>query len=341
MGVNLREIATPRDIELESLRGRTIAIDALNTIYQFMSIIRDRMTGEPLKDSRGRVTSHLSGIFYRATRIMESGITPVFIFDGKAPEFKQRVQLARHKVREEARAKWQQAVEAGDREKIRLYSQQASRVTHEMLDEARRLLDAMGIQWIEGPSEGEAEAAYLNRQGTVYACGSQDWDSLLFGASRLARNLTITGKRKLPRKETYVTIRPHVIVLEEMLSELGITHDQLIITGILTGTDYNPGGVRGLGPKKALQLVKEQKTLESVMSHVEWEFDTPAQDIFSFFKDPPIQDARIEKRQPDIERVKRILIDEHDFSPERVQRTMDKLRGAQEDRQQSSLQKFL
>jgi flap endonuclease-1 len=233
MGVNLREIANPRDIELEELSGKTVAIDALNTIYQFISIIRDRLTGEPLKDSKGEVTSHLSGIFYRMTRMLENGITPVFIFDGPAPEFKKNVQLARHKVREAAREKWREAVKSGDAEKVRLYSQQASRVTGPMLDEAKRLLDAMGIQWVDGPSEGEAEAAYLNKTGKVYACGSQDWDALLFGAKRLARNLTITGKRKLPNKETYLKVRPQVIELEDMLSGLGITHDQLIIIGML------------------------------------------------------------------------------------------------------------
>jgi len=341
MGVNLREIATLQEIEMESLRGKVIAIDALNIIYQFLSIIRDRMTGEPLKDSKGRVTSHLSGIFYRATRMLESGITPVFIFDGKAPEFKQDVQMARHKIREEARAKWEQAVKEGDREKIRLYSQQATRVTDEMLDEAKRLLDAMGVQWMRGPSEGEAQAAYLSKHDVVYACGSQDWDSLLFGAKRLVRNLTITGKRKLPRKETYITIRPHLIELDKMLKDLGITHDQLIITGILTGTDYNPRGVKGLGPKKALELVLEQKTLESVLSHVDWQFDTPADKIFDFFKNPPAQDVKIENLQPDPEDVRKILVDEHDFSPDRIQRTLEKLEGAEHEREQSSLEKFL
>jgi flap endonuclease-1 len=341
MGVNLREIANPREIELEELAGKAVAIDALNTIYQFLSIIRDRLTGEPLKDSGGRVTSHLSGLFYRTTRLLESGIVPVFVFDGKPPEFKRGVQLARHKVREQARKKWEQAVREGDAEKVRLYSQQASKVTDEMLDEAKRLLEAMGVQWIQGPSEGEAEAAYLNRRDLVYACGSQDWDSLLFGARRLVRNITITGKRKLPGKETYVTIRPHVIDLESMLKGLGISHEQLIMLGILTGTDYNPGGVPGYGPKKALELVRERKTLESVLSGVEWEFDTPAAVIFDFFRNPPAKAATVEKKQPDPQLVEKILIDDHDFSPDRIQRTLQKLEGAQDQRKQSSLQKFL
>jgi len=340
MGVNIREIATFKEIEMESLHGKTIAIDALNTIYQFLSIIRDRMTGEPLKDAEGRVTSHLSGIFYRTSRMLESGIKPVFIFDGKAPDFKKNVQLARHRVREEARAKWEQAVKEGDREKVRLYSQQASEVTNEMLEEAKRLLDAMGVQWTRGPSEGEAEAAYLSMNGIVYACGSQDWDSLLFGAKRLVRNLTITGKRKLPKKETYVTIEPQMIDLEQMLSSLGINQDQLILIGILTGTDYNPGGVKGLGPKRALELVKEKKTPESVLSSVVWEFSTPAMEIFDFFKKPPAEMIKIANMRPDPEMVRKIMVDEHSFSPDRIENTLERLQGAQKQKTQSSLQKF-
>ncbi len=339
MGVNLREIVVPREIEMGSLRGKVIAVDALNTIYQFLSIIRDRFTGEPLKDSEGRVTSHLSGLFYRTTRMLESGLRPVFVFDGRAPDFKKGTQLMRRKIRKEAKEKWEQAVKVGDTEKIRLFSQQASELTDEMLDEAKKLLDAMGVQWVQGPSEGEAEAAYLNKKGTVYACGSQDWDSLLFGAKRLIRNLTITGKRKLPKKETYVVIKPHMIELDRLLSDMGITHDQLIITGILTGTDYNPGGVTGLGPKKALELVKEQKTLEAVLAQVEWNSDTPAEKIFDFFKNPPAEEFGIEKRLPDPDLVKEILID-HDFSNERIKKTLEKLRDVEEERKQSSLGKF-
>jgi len=340
MGVNLRDIVTPREIRMEALRGNAIAIDALNTMFQFLSIIRDRFTGEPLRDSKGRVTSHLSGLFYRTARMLESGITPVFVFDGPAPEFKRGVQNERRRMREEAKAKLEQAVKEGDTEKIRLYSQQTAEMTEDMLDEAKRLLDAMGVQWIRGPTEGEAEAAYLNRNGTVYACASQDWDSLLFGAKRLIRNLTITGKRKLPNKETHVSVSPHMIELEKVLSSLGINHDQLIIVGILTGTDYNPGGVKGLGPKKALELVRQHRTLDGTMGHVSWDFEISAEKIFEFFRNPPVEDMRIEKRQPDPEKVRKMLMEDHDFSEERIGSTLEKLQGAMEEKRQSSLQKF-
>lgn len=340
MGVNLREIANPEDIEMEVLTGKTIAIDALNIIYQFLSIIRDRFTGEPLKDSNGRVTSHLSGIFYRTSRMLEYGMKPVFIFDGEAPEFKQDTKLARHKVREQARAKWQQAVKDGDREKTRLYSQQASVVTDDMLAEAKTLLDAMGIQYVESPSEGEAQAAYMNRTGTVDACGSQDWDSMLFGAKKLVRNLAVSGKRKLPNKQTYVTIGPQMVEMEKMLGALGISYEQLIMVGILTGTDFNPGGVKGFGPKKALEIVKEKKELGTVFNGLEWDFSITPQEIFDFFKNPPVKDVALEKTDMNIEKVQEILLD-HDFSIERIKKNIERLTTASQVKQQSSLDKFM
>ncbi len=338
MGVNLREIVTPEEIEMDSLSGKVIAIDALNIIYQFLSIIRDRFTGEPLKDSDGNVTSHLSGLFYRTTRMLESGITPVFIFDGKPPDFKKGTQLERQRIKENARANLEEAVKEGDREKIRLYAQQTSKVSEGMLEEAKKLLDAMGVQWVQGPSEGEAQASYMSIKGLVYACGSQDWDSLLFGSTRLIRNLASTGRRKLPGKETYVRVSPEAIDLVDTLSDLSINQEQLITIGILVGTDYNPGGIRGIGPKKALELVREKKTFENTMQGVSWEFDTPAEEIFRFFRNPPSEDVEIRRKMPDAGKVKEMLLG-HGFSEERINKTLERLSSLQM-KKQSSLQKF-
>lgn len=337
--MNLREIASPKQIEMETLSGKVVAIDALNIIYQFLSTIRDRFTGEPLKDSSGNVTSHLSGLFYRTARMLENGITPVFIFDGEPPAFKKGTQDERRKIREEARIKWEQAVRDGDTEKIRLYSQQAVTVDDAMLQEGKRLLAAMGVQCVQGPSEGEAQASSMNSKGVVYACGSQDWDSLLFGASRLVRNLAVSGRRKLPGKETYVKVSPEMVDLEEMLSSLSITREQLITVGILVGTDYNPGGVKGIGPKKALEMVIQKGGFESVMKEVSWDFDVDAMEIFDFFNNPPCVDVGLEGQPPDHAKLKEILLS-HDFSQERIEKTLERLGASAEKKKQSSLQKF-
>jgi len=342
MGVSLTNlIEDKRTLELSELKGKTIAIDAFNTIYQFLSIIRDRFTGEPLRDSSGNITSHLSGLFYRTIKILENGITPVFVFDGEPPEFKRETTEARMKIREEAETKWKEALERGDREAVRRYSQQASKLTPEMTEESKKLLSAMGISWVQAPSEGEAQAAYLAKKNIVYASGSQDWDSLLFGAPRLVRNLTITGRRKLPGKEKYIEVKPEIIELEKVLTSLNISHEQLVILGLLTGTDYNPGGIKGIGPKTALKLVRECKTLDNVLRHVEWNFEVPAEDIFNFFLNPPVEDMEIKKETFNLEEVRRILVDEHSFSEERVNSALKRLQEIRTSEKQSSLGMFL
>jgi len=339
--VSITELVEPRQIELESLCGKTIAIDAYNMMYQFLSSIRDRMTGEPLRDSKGRITSHLSGLFYRTARMIEVGILPVYVFDGKPPDFKDETIAQRREIKEVAREKWKEALKAGDAEAVRRYSMASSKLTSDMVVEAKNLLSLMGVSSVQAPSEGEAQATHLLRQGKVWAVGSQDWDSLLFGADRLVKNLGITGKRKLPRKESYITVKPELIELSQVLSALGISREQLIIMGILIGTDYNMGGVKGLGPKKALQLVKEQKTLDAVMKQIEWEFRTPPQKIFDFFMNPPAENLEIRQEKLDATELERMLIEEHDFSKERIDSSIRKLRDCQEKGKQTGLGSFM
>jgi len=208
------------------------------------------------------VTSHLSGLFHRTSKLLEFGIEPVYVFDGKPPIWKKKTQEAREKIREEARKKWAEAVEKGE-EAIK-YAQASSRLTGNMIDHAKELLDHMGIPWIQAPSEGEAQAAHMCKQGLVWAAGSQDWDSLLFASPRFVRNLTVSGRKKLPGKQTYVEVNPELIDLEHVKKELGINEEQIILLGILIGTDFNPGGIKGVGPKTALKLVKQHKTLENI-----------------------------------------------------------------------------
>lgn len=340
MGVSITDLVEPRHIEVESLSGRTIAIDGYNIMYQFLSSIRDRMTGEPLRDSKGRITSHLSGIFYRTVRMIDAGITPVYVFDGTPPAFKDETIAQRREIKENAREKWKEALEAGDTEAVRRYSMASSKLTKDMVEEAKKLLSLMGVSWVQAPSEGEAQATHLLRQGKAWAVGSQDWDSLLFGADRLVKNLAITGKRKVPRKESYITVKPELIELSSVLSSLGITREQLIILGILVGTDYNVGGIKGIGPRKALQLVKEHRTLEAVMSNVEWNFRTKPDEIYDFFVNPPAEDLEIRKETLQPEELERQLTEEYDFSRERIESGIRKLKESGEKAKQKGLGSF-
>ncbi len=232
VGVDLGDLIIRKTLTLQQLRDKSIAIDGYNALYQFLTVIR-QPDGTPLMDSRGRITSHLSGIFYRTINLLEEGIKPAYVFDGKPPEIKEMEIAKRKALKEEAIKKYEEALQAGDLKAARMYAMQAARLKEDMVNEVKRLLDAMGVPWVQAPSEGEAQAAYLAIKGDVWASASQDYDSILYGAPRLVRNLTISGKRKLPRIEEYVEIQPELILLDEVLKQLGLTREQLIDMAIL------------------------------------------------------------------------------------------------------------
>ncbi len=324
LGTPIGPLIPRKDISLDHLKGKTVAIDAYNALYQFISVIR-QPDGTPLMDSKGRITSHLSGLFYRTIKLLEHGIKPVYVFDGKPPEFKRKVIEKRQESREEAEKKWVEALKKGDVEEARKYAVRASRLEKEMTEESKHLLSLMGIPYVEAPSEGEAQAAYMSKKGDVWSAGSQDYDSLLFGADRLARNLTITGKRKLPGKNVYVDVNPELIELKEVLERLGIDRRKLIWIGMLLGTDYNEK-VPGVGPKKALELVKTYDDFEKILKATgytpEWDWKA----IEEFFLNPPVKDEySIVFRDPDPEGVVSFLVEEHDFSRERVEKAVNRL----------------
>ncbi len=330
MGVDLRELVAPVKVELElsDLSRKALALDAYNMLYQFLATIRQR-DGTPLMDAYGRVTSHLNGLFYRTINFLEHGIKPAYVFDGKPPELKAREVAKRMRVRAEAEKKYRAALERGDLEEARVYAQQTGRLTSDMVEDSKKLLEYMGVPWVQAPSEGEAQAAYMASRGSVWASGSQDYDSLLFGAPRLVRNLAITGRRKLPRKNVYIEVKPELIELNRLLKHYGLTREQLVVIGILLGTDYAPEGVHGVGIKRALRLVKEVDEPLRVFELVKWENDVPPDKIFEIFMHPQVTDNyKLEWRPPDREKVFKLLVDEHNFSPERVNNALERLEKA-------------
>jgi flap endonuclease-1 len=324
LGVDLKDIVSRREISLDQLSSKIIAIDAYNTLYQFLSIIR-QPDGTPLMDRQGRITSHLSGLFYRNANLMEKGIKLVYVFDGEPPSLKEMEIKRRTKVKEEALIKYEEALKRGALEEAKRYAQVTAQLKDYMIEDATRLLDLMGIPWIQAPSEGEAQAAHMAAKGDVWAAASQDYDSLLFGAPRLVRNITITGKRKLPRKEVYIEVVPEVVELSQVLSELGITRELLVDIGILIGTDYNPG-VKGIGPKTALKLVREHGSLEKISPKIEEAYpDVKLGQIRLIFLKPTVTDAYQLKWKPlDTGGIIDFLCHERDFSEDRVRAALEK-----------------
>ncbi|MBR4504718.1 MAG: flap endonuclease-1 [Candidatus Methanomethylophilaceae archaeon] len=287
MGVNLSPIVEPREIELSELRGKTVAVDAYNTIFQFLSIIR-QPDGKPLMDQDGNVTSHLSGILYRTSNLIEAGIEPVFVFDGKANALKAGTIEERIARREKAKEEYEQALAEGDLKKAFSKAQQTSRMTPDILESSKRLLELLGIPVVQAPSDGEAQAAYMCSAGSVYAAASQDFDSILFGAPLLLRNLTMSGRRKIPGKNAYKDVKTELIDTENMLQNLGITREQLVDVCILIGTDFNHG-IDGIGPKKGLKLIQKHGNLEETLPAIGKEIPE-YQEVRDIFLDGPKSD---------------------------------------------------
>jgi flap endonuclease-1 len=342
MGLNIREIIPRREIEISDLRGKILCVDAFNTLYQFLSSIR-QPDGTPLMDNKRRITSHLSGIFYRNIALLSEGMKLVYVFDGKAPDLKMKTWEKRGENRDIAKEKYEEAKQEEDLEGMKRYSSQLVRLNEEMIRESKELLEAMGIMVVQAPSEGEAEAAYLSKvKNEVYASASQDYDSLLFGAPRLIRNLTLARKRKT--FSGYVEINPEIIELEHVFNSLDINLEQLICLGILVGTDYNPKGIPGIGQKRALQIVKKFKqpvlifkSVEEQLMSLSGEEKFDWQEIFKLFRKPETIDAEIKFPKVNEKEIKEILVEKHDFSEERVEKQLERLREIAERRKQKGL----
>lgn len=288
-------------------------------------------------DSHGNVTSHLSGLFYRTINLLEHKITPIFVFDGIPPALKQRTIEARMRRREEARKEWGEALKKGMVEQARTRAMASTRINKEIVASAKELLGYMGMAYIQAPSEGEAQAARMTREGLVDASATQDYDIFLFGADVAVRNLTISGRRKLPRKNVFVDITPERVELKRLLSSLGLGRKQLVWLGMLMGTDFNEG-IAGVGPKTALKIVKDKKSLKEVVDYVNDKykngFEVDPEEVEEIFLKPETTElsrndltSLLKDSKANKEKMIKFLCGEHGFSQERVDKFADMLTG--------------
>jgi len=298
--------------------GGVAAIDAFNALYQFLSGIR-QSDGAPLMDSEGRVTSHLSGLLFRTANLIEKNITPVYVFDGKPPAFKAATLSKRREVRAFAKESWENALKEGDTESARKYAMASSKVDAYIIESGKELLSALGIACIEAPEEGEAQSSYMAQRGDVTYAVSQDYDSLLFGAPDLVRNVTISGKKKIRGK--VISISPERLRLDAVLKGMSVTREELVQIALLIGTDYN-SGVSGVGPKTAVKIVSDGKFYERI-----GESDNAAEPdvLIDYFLNPPVNTSyKILSRSPDHDKVIEMLCEEHGFSLDRVEAGLER-----------------
>lgn len=340
MGLDLKQLCMREKTNLESFTSKIVAIDAYNAIYQFLSIIRGP-DGLPLSDYNGRITSHISGLFYRNINFLSLGIKPVYVFDGKSPSLKSAEIQRRKQVKKDATIKYEKAISEGNYAEAKKYAQQTSVLRDDMVDESKKFLDLFGIPWIQAPSEGEATAAHLTNTGQAHASASQDFDSLLFGARRLVRNFTNSGKRKLPNRNTTIEVEPEIIHLDKTLASLGVTREQLVDIGILIGTDFNPDGFERIGPKTALKMIKENEKLENIAQIQEKLEEVDYRQIREIFLKPKVADVNeIKFGTVDYGGVTNYLTRERSFSLDRVETSLNRLKKSFEKKSQNLEQWF-
>ena len=341
MGVNLTPIILKHVSPLESLKRKSFAVDANNYLYQFLALIRMR-DGTPLKDSKGNITSHLTGLVFRTTRLMyQYKMRLIFVFDGKPPELKTKEIMKRREIRDKATKEWKKALKARDYATAFSKAIVTSRLTQPMIDDSKHVLSLLGIPFIQAPSEAEAQAAYIAAKGDVWAASSKDYDSLLFGTPRLLRFLTITGREYLPSKCTSRPLKPELIILKEFLEKHNITREQLIDIAILVGTDFNQG-IKGIGPKTALKLIKTHKKLENMPDKIKTRLPTNYQSVRNVFLEPDVsEDYSISYGELQEEELYHFLCDERDFSQKRIQTAVERMKQFYSWTKQSDLKKWL
>jgi flap endonuclease-1 len=324
MGVKFRDIISPDSIKFEQLESKIVALDAANVIYQFLSSIR-QVDGTPLMDQNGNITSHFSGILYRTSSLIEKGIKPVYIFDGTSDILKKGTQDKRREVKEESQKKMEKALEEGRIADARKYAVRTSRMSPKIVEGSKKLLELLGVPYIQARSEGEAQASYMVQNGDAWCVGSQDYDCILFGATKMVRNLTITGGKS----------NLELIDLKKVLENLGITREQLVDVAILVGTDFNLG-VKGIGAKTGLKLIKEHENIFNVIKELDIEMEVEPEILRNIFLRHDVEpNYNLKWKSPDTEGVVRFLCGDHDFSEARVLSALDKFKKI--DNKQKSL----
>ncbi|KAI8039678.1 flap endonuclease 1 [Drosophila gunungcola] len=325
-----------RESEMKNFFGRKVAIDASMCLYQFLIAVRSE--GAQLATVNGDPTSHLMGMFYRTIRLLDNGIKPVYVFDGKPPDLKSGELAKRAERREEAEKALKAATDAGDDAGIEKFNRRLVRVTKEHAKEAKELLTLMGVPYVDAPCEAEAQCAALVKAGKVYATATEDMDALTFGSTKLLRYLTYSEARKMPVKE---------FSYEKLLEGLSINSREFIDLCILLGCDYCES-IKGIGPKRAIELINNYRDIETILDNLDtskytvpenWNYKVARE----LFIEPEVANAEaidLKWVEPDEEGLVKFLCGDRQFSEERVRNGAKKLVKSKQAQTQVRLDSF-
>ncbi|XP_053963114.1 flap endonuclease 1 [Anastrepha ludens] len=325
-----------KENEIKNYFGRKVAIDASMCLYQFLIAVR--ADGAQLTTVDGEPTSHLMGMFYRTIRMLEHGIKPVYVFDGKPPDLKSGELAKRAERREEAQKALEKAEEAGNAEEVEKFNRRLVRVTKDHAREAQELLKLMGVPYVEAPCEAEAQCAALVKAGKVYGTATEDMDALTFGSSVLLRHLTFSEARKMPVKEFFY---------EKVLQGLELTSTEFIDLCILLGCDYCEG-IKGIGPKRAVELINTHRDIETILKNIDQKKYTVAENwnyqvARELFLNPEVTDPmsiELKWTEPDEEGLVKFLCGDRQFSEDRVRAGAKKIQKSKNTQTQGRLDNF-
>tara|TARA_Y100000310_G_C20643312_1_gene795180 strand:- start:336 stop:1367 length:1032 start_codon:yes stop_codon:yes gene_type:complete len=343
MGVALTELLIKKEINLDQLQNKILTVDTPLWLYQFLSSIRQR-DGTLLTDSKGNTTSHLVGILSRVSNLISKNIKLAFVFDGTPPPLKLKTLEKRKEIKIEAQKKFKEAEDKGDIDAMKKFAQRTTRLTKEMIEESKLLIRSLGLPVIEAPSEAEAQASFIVKNKDAFSVATNDADALLFGATQIIRNLNMVGKRKKSSKLAYDIIQPELIVLKDNLKNLDITREQLIALSMLIGTDFNPSGIKGIGPKNAIKLVKKHKDLDELFKETKWDdfFESSWKEVFDTINNMPVnEDYELKWTSPNKEELTKLLVDKHEFSEQRINSQLNILAETKKKKSQKGLGDFL
>ncbi|CAI4577232.1 AAC_collapsed_G0032600.mRNA.1.CDS.1 [Saccharomyces cerevisiae] len=314
-----------RKSDIKSFFGRKVAIDASMSLYQFLIAVRQQDGGQ-LTNEAGETTSHLMGMFYRTLRMIDNGIKPCYVFDGKPPDLKSHELTKRSSRRVETEKKLAEATT--ELEKMK-QERRLVKVSKEHNEEAQKLLGLMGIPYIIAPTEAEAQCAELAKKGKVYAAASEDMDTFCYRTPFLLRHLTFSEAKKEPI---------HEIDTELVLRGLDLTIEQFVDLCIMLGCDYCES-IRGVGPVTALKLIKTHGSIEKIVEFIEsgesnntkWKIpeDWPYKQARMLFLDPEVIDGNeinLKWSPPKEKELIEYLCDDKKFSEERVKSGISRLK---------------
>ncbi|KAM4617575.1 flap endonuclease 1 [Discoglossus pictus] len=325
-----------KEHDIKSYFGRKVAVDASMCIYQFLIAVRQ--DGNVLQNEDGETTSHLMGMFYRTIRMVEHGIKPVYVFDGKPPHLKSGELAKRSERRAEAEKQLEAAQEAGDVENVEKFNKRLVKVTKQHNEECKKLLTLMGIPYVDAPCEAEATCAALVKAGKVYGAATEDMDALTFGTPVLLRHLTTSEAKKLPIQEFH---------LNRALQDMEVSYEQFVDLCILLGSDYCET-IRGVGPKRAIDLIRQHKCIEEIMDNIDLKkYPVPEnwlhKEARQLFLEPEVVDVEnvdLKWTEPDEEALVAFMSGEKQFSEDRIRNGAKKLTKNRQGSTQGRLDDF-